>query len=440
MNWVPDELRNACFTLSGKHHAVWVKLVAKSKSQVVHPPTAPVIDVDLSTAPGAEEYFEKIIAAIASSIEKQKQELEDEKLHRCEFFDGPLPPLPPLPSLDDPLRRRDDDESRHDDDFEPNYAMDSDDHSDHSDDRRHDSDDNRSDHSDDHRTDSQQSSSDEDKRRGRPQCLLQNTAVMCGKNTLILEAREQSKSHYRGSAWARAAVVGMGYGCWDDVLELMVLQSPGVQKCKEMHYNVWRNGVLERFFTEEHGGKDDRSWRRRVMRRYTVAMHVRFGARGLDTFWRYGMVTWPMLDAISVVIAAREEARRAAVAAHSRVAATHLAPEEVAEDMEQQQRQLTKQARAARHRAKTASNRARREEATRQPGGMCQWCGRQQHPCRTQCWVCEKLTCDRCTYHDSEDRKYLLCNSCFARRGSGPHRGGRSRGALETIEVRQSPR
>ena len=62
------------------------------------------------------------------------------------------------------------------------------------------------------------------------------------------------------------------------------------------------------------------------------------------------MVTWPMLDAISVVIAAREEARRAAVAAHSRVAATHLAPEEVAEDMDQQQRQLTKQARAARHR------------------------------------------------------------------------------------------
>jgi len=132
------------------------------------------------------------------------------------------------------------------------------------------------------------------------------------------------------------------------------------------------------------------------------------------------MVTWPMLDAISVVIAAREEARRAAVAAHSRVAATHLAPEEVAEDMDQQQRQLTKQARAARHRAKTASNHARREEATQQPGGMCQWCGRQQHPCRTQCWVCEKLICDRCTYHDSEDRKYLLCNSCFARRGSGP--------------------
>jgi hypothetical protein len=41
INWVPDELRNACFTSSGKHQAVWVKLVAKSKSQVVHPPRDP---------------------------------------------------------------------------------------------------------------------------------------------------------------------------------------------------------------------------------------------------------------------------------------------------------------------------------------------------------------------------------------------------------------
>jgi hypothetical protein len=123
--------------------------------------------------------------------------------------------------------------------------------------------------------------SDED---GHNACC-KNTAVMCGKNRLIVEAREQSESHYRGFAWARASVVRMGYDRWDDELQLHVLQCLGVRKCQDLHYNVWvyeadnpENGVLERLFTEEHGGKDDRSWQRRVMRRYGVAMHVRLDA------------------------------------------------------------------------------------------------------------------------------------------------------------------
>ena len=206
-----------------------------------------------------------------------------------------------------------------------------------------------------------------------------------------------------------------------------MFQDPGIKKCRELHYDIWasepdnpESGVLDRLFAEEHGGKNDRRWRRRVRRRYTVAMHVRFGSWGLTTFWKYGMVNQTMVEAITEVINARSCARQEAVAAHSRVAPTHLAPDEVAQDLDKQQREANRQARQARHKARTASSRAMREEAARQPGGMCGWCTWQSHPRRTKCLVCSKLICDRCTYFDAEERKYLLCRSCFSRRGAGP--------------------
>ena len=241
-----------------------------------------------------------------------------------------------------------------------------------------------------------------------------------------MQPREIARAHYSAIAAVRAAVVE-SYGVWDDVLSLTVLRSPGIKKCMEMHYNVWasepdnpENGVLAEYFITAHDSKDDRKWRRRVMRRYSVAMHVRFGSMGLKTFWAYGMIDKVVLDSVKAVLEARKEARRNLL--ESRVASEHLAPEEAAaaeRRMDEDQHRRTQQARRARHSAKSAQNYALRREAAAQLGGACHWCTKQSQPHRTRCLVCMHLVCDRCTYQDSEGTWYLLCRSCETRRGSG---------------------
>ena len=41
---------------------------------------------------------------------------------------------------------------------------------------------------------------------------------------------------------------------------------------------------------EEHSGQANRDYRRRMVRRYHVAMHKRFGRFALETFWVHGVV------------------------------------------------------------------------------------------------------------------------------------------------------
>ena len=455
LDWMPAEFRGGVvgyYTKSGNHHVVCCAL---AKSQVVQAPeiiSDAEVELDLSAMPGAQEHFDLVIAHIADSMQRQKNELEEDKpeVIKPESLADVTAPLPPLPPLDYPEGMSPDEHQASAagdiDEFQVDYDRSSEGSSNGSDDDAADSRDasahlatgrdksgKDSGKKDEGSSSSSEDSSPEGTASGRPKpqgprCLLHNTAIKCGDHILIVETRTRAEHHFRGISYARACIINLGYGHWDDVLETTVLQSPGITKCKEMHYNIWaneldnpENGVLERLFIEEHGGQDNREWRRRVQRRYNVAMHVRFGARGLRTFWKYGVVTEQMLDAIRVVIRARQEARREAVAAHSRVAPTHLAPAEVAQDMDKERQKANQRARRARHQATTAKNRVRREDAARRPGGACAWCYRQQNPYRSECLVCEKLICDRCTYWDSEDCKYLLCNVCFQRRGhSGP--------------------
>ena len=289
----------------------------------------------------------------------------------------------------------------------------------------------------------------------RPACLLLNTAVKGGEGTLIIEPRERSVAHYAAIASVRGQVVSEA-GKYDDLLGLTILRGLGIKKCMELHYNLWisepdndegRN--LQNIFVQEHKGKDDRKWRRRCMRRYAAAMDTRFGYRGLQTYWCYGMVDEKICEAIVAVAAERKRIREQALAGHSAgysagaasssgaasnssaapaLPAAHPAPTPggVASarpapspaGMDESLHRETLRARKARHTAKSASNYALRRTAGQQPGGPCALCWTMA-TIRTRCLVCHAVVCDACAYVDEGGTRYLLCRACEARRGSG---------------------